>query len=664
MATCGNILQINGVTVPASPINIIDGIGLAWQNTIAGTIQGNVQFVDTASIDLGVNVSNQLNATVKISSAVGNTLTINGDGLFASGGAGTGITTLNTQTGAVQTFAVGTAGTDFAISSSGNVHTFNIPSASATARGLVTTGSQTMAGAKTFTGGLLLNTVNTITGAAATTIATTTGNLILAPGGGGTVNLSANTVLSAGSTLVLTGSSSGTLTLAPATAVTSYTLVFPAAQGASSSVLTNDGSGNLSWSVPGTGDMLLAAVQTVTGAKTFNSAKFLLAGATSGTLTINAAATTTPYTILFPAAQGAASTFLQNDGAGNLSWATISGGGDMLLAGVQTVTGAKTFSSGKLLLAGSSSGTLTLNTSATTSSYTVTMPAAQGGSGQTLSNDGSGNLTWVTPGAGMAIGGTVTSGTVGSILFIGTGPILQQDSTNFFYDISSKQLEIALGTASLPAYSFIGDVNTGAYSPAADTYAITTGGTERVRVTSTGLFGIGVTPTIRLHASTGAAATTAISRMENSVGNFDTFFSTATPEAAITGGRGDITVVDDTSQGSLFIKRTGTGTAGWQRVDTALSITSKTTTYTVDANADSVINGDTTSAGFTITLPTPTANQRKNFYFKNTTLLTNILTVAIPSGHTLDGVTNGTLLLAAMEAKQVIFDGTTSWYTY
>ena len=51
---------------------------------------------------------------------------------------GSGITSLNSQTGSTQTFASSTLGTDFSITSSSNVHTFTLPSASASARGLLT----------------------------------------------------------------------------------------------------------------------------------------------------------------------------------------------------------------------------------------------------------------------------------------------------------------------------------------------------------------------------------------------------------------------------------------------------------------------------------------------------------------------------------------------
>lgn len=56
---------------------------------------------------------------------------------------GGGITTLNTLTGITQTFATGTSGTDFGISSSGTTHTFNIPTASASNRGALSTSDWT-----------------------------------------------------------------------------------------------------------------------------------------------------------------------------------------------------------------------------------------------------------------------------------------------------------------------------------------------------------------------------------------------------------------------------------------------------------------------------------------------------------------------------------------
>ncbi len=62
--------------------------------------------------------------------------------------AGTGITSLNGLTGATQTFAIGTTGTDFGISSAGTTHTFNLPSASAANRGLLTSADWTMFNSK------------------------------------------------------------------------------------------------------------------------------------------------------------------------------------------------------------------------------------------------------------------------------------------------------------------------------------------------------------------------------------------------------------------------------------------------------------------------------------------------------------------------------------
>lgn len=59
------------------------------------------------------------------------------------GGGGGGITEINALNALSQTLVTGTGGTDFNISSAGSVHTFNIPTASATNRGLLSTSDWT-----------------------------------------------------------------------------------------------------------------------------------------------------------------------------------------------------------------------------------------------------------------------------------------------------------------------------------------------------------------------------------------------------------------------------------------------------------------------------------------------------------------------------------------
>jgi hypothetical protein len=53
----------------------------------------------------------------------------------------------------------------------------------------------------------------------------------------------------------------------------------------------------------------------------------------------------------------------------------------------------------------------------------------------------------------------------------------------------------AAGTALLPALTTTGDVNTGIYYPAADTFAVTTGGTERYRIAANGQLLLGTSST-------------------------------------------------------------------------------------------------------------------------------------------------------------------------
>ncbi len=66
--------------------------------------------------------------------------------------------------------------------------------------------------------------------------------------------------------------------------------------------------------------------------------------------------------------------------------------------------------------------------------------------------------------------------------------------------LATQQILSTLGTANAPGYSFTGDPNTGMWSAGADQLAFSTAGSERIRVNSNGLVGIGTaTPTEMLH---------------------------------------------------------------------------------------------------------------------------------------------------------------------
>ena len=82
------------------------------------------------------------------------------DNAVMGGGGGGGITSLGGQTGAIQTFSVSTTGTDFLVASSGDNHEFRLPDASATARGVITTAAQTIAGVKTLTSSPILDSLS------------------------------------------------------------------------------------------------------------------------------------------------------------------------------------------------------------------------------------------------------------------------------------------------------------------------------------------------------------------------------------------------------------------------------------------------------------------------------------------------------------------------
>jgi hypothetical protein len=97
-------------------------------------------------------------------------------------------------------------------------------------------------------------------------------------------------------------------------------------------------------------------------------------------------------------------------------------------------------------------------------------PTADGTSGQLLTTNGSGTISFAA----------VT----------GTGDVVRATSptlvTPTLGAASATSVANALGAVGTPSYTFTGDLNTGMWSPAADTLAFSTNGAEVARLTSTG----------------------------------------------------------------------------------------------------------------------------------------------------------------------------------
>jgi hypothetical protein len=74
-------------------------------------------------------------------------------------------------------------------------------------------------------------------------------------------------------------------------------------------------------------------------------------------------------------------------------------------------------------------------------------------------------------------------------------------------DTMTGALVVPLASAATPSLTFTGDLNTGIFSPGADTLAITTAGTNRLHITSAGLVGIGVSaPSNPIHVTNSSSS--------------------------------------------------------------------------------------------------------------------------------------------------------------
>jgi len=142
--TNGATISIDIVENQISRANLIGITPIAGGGTNASTAQGG-----------------RLALLPSITGNAGKALVVNGGETDAAWSTITGaIASVNSLTGAL-TITSGTTGTDVAVASAGSTITVNIPSASATARGVITTAAQTIAGQKTFTSAPILPTTDT-----------------------------------------------------------------------------------------------------------------------------------------------------------------------------------------------------------------------------------------------------------------------------------------------------------------------------------------------------------------------------------------------------------------------------------------------------------------------------------------------------------------------
>jgi hypothetical protein len=173
--------------IGAGGVVVHGGIAISGNAAIGGSaIFTNTSNANTIAIRAGVQANTLtyvfpigsptsgqiLSASAPASGVV--TLTWADDQIGAPAG---GIQSLNGLVASTQTFQTGTSGTDFVISSNTSTHTFNLPDAGASARGVITTGTQTIAGAKTFSSSIIGNLTGTATTSENVNVTTTTRSL-------------------------------------------------------------------------------------------------------------------------------------------------------------------------------------------------------------------------------------------------------------------------------------------------------------------------------------------------------------------------------------------------------------------------------------------------------------------------------------------------------
>lgn len=390
------------------------------------------------------------------------------------------------------------------------------------------------------------------------------------------------------------------------------------ATGSTGAVSSITGTSNQVVASASTGDITLSLPQDIATTSSPTFASLLLTGSTSGTLTLDTAATTTSYTLTLPADDGTSGYVLQTDGSGNTSWVAQSGGGASTLQaaydGGNTITTTTGRNIGYTLASGLASSTsFTLTNAGTANAFILndTNVASnisldiQSGGVTSLTITEAGTVT-TTGNISTSAGGTISSdGTLmasdgftmstGAISLTATsGSISATGLTALTYTLSSGTAAITAPTLNLNTSS----TGNTALGNATGTFALTSNGGLNV-TTGGALTGVASIDTIATSATaltfagtgTVGATTTALNLQADGTIDVNIAGGSSATGCTITNSNGNLAC-------SGTITANGTVLASyWDRTGTTLSPLTAGDNITTSGNISTSGSGTVTSAG-------------------------------------------------------------------
>jgi hypothetical protein len=302
--------------------------------------------------------------------------------------------------------------------------------------------------------------------------------------------------------------------------------------GANALALSTGGTSRLT--IDSSGNVAIPGALTQTGNVTLNAQadlRFADADSSNWVAFQGPATIAADVTWTLPAADGTNGQVLSTNGTGTLSWATGGGGGgatDKIEEGNSSAEVIDTGSDGRFVVTTEGSERLRVN-----SAGEIGIAGANyGTSGQVLTSGGTGAApTWSTPAGGTKIEVGNTKAEITDTGSNGTFAVTTEGTQRLSVTTTAVSSTLAvdhpLGAVGTPSITFTGDLNTGIYSPAADTIAFVEGGAEAARIDSSGRLLVGTSSSVtsfQVQVEGTTESNSALSLRRNNAGNLGPAF--------------------------------------------------------------------------------------------------------------------------------------------